>query len=366
MTARLPLLWLIPVLALCLVGCDEDKKANDTGGQTGGDTERVTWQMVRDGSVKRTNPDTGVTWTLVGIRTDKGNAADAKQKAEDALSAHPELDGLVGLYAYNPPALLQAVEERKILDKVKIVGFDEDPATLDAIREGKIVGTIVQNPYEFGFRSVELLSAKIRDQEIDMPKNGQIFVPTRAITGDNVDGFSDEIKQIRAGNGYPPKYDADQYDTAKSVKMHFVANLYDPFWKLAEQGCARGATAFNAEVGFYIPPTGQVSEQKSYVDSIIIDGTDGLAISVRNPDGQVQMINEWAKKIKVIAVDSDAPESDRLFYLGTNNADAGRQAGDLLAKVLPEGGEVMIFVGELTQANARQRAQGVIDALLGQ
>ena len=92
----------------------------------------------------------------------------------------------------------------------------------------------------------------------------------------------------------------------------------------------------------------------------------GIAISVRNPNEQVEMINEWCSKVSVIAVDSDADKSDRLFYLGTDNLAAGKQAGNLLAGRVPEGGEVVIFVGELTQANARERAQGVIDALLGQ
>ncbi|MEO0477214.1 MAG: substrate-binding domain-containing protein [Planctomycetota bacterium] len=102
------------------------------------------------------------------------------------------------------------------------------------------------------------------------------------------------------------------------------------------------------------------------MDTAIIDGAEGIAISVRNPNEQVEMVNEWCKKVKVVAVDSDAPQTDRLFYLGTDNLAAGRQAGELMTEQLPEGGEVVIFVGQLTQANARERAQGVIDALLGQ
>lgn len=349
-------LTILGTLMLGLLSCGKNE-ADNTG--------PVSWEMARDAAVTRTNPKTGVTWTI-SIRTDKGNAADATQKAEDALSASPEIVGMVGLYAYNPPAILKAVEDRNLLDKIKIVGFDEDAATLAAVKSGKIVGTVVQNPYEFGFRSVELLAATIRDQETDVPDNGLRYVPTRVIKEDNVAQFASEIESIKAGNGPVPDYNADQYDTDRQVDIHFVANLFDPFWTLAERGCEKGAAAFNADVSFYIPPTGVVSEQKSYVEQSIIGGAEGLAISARNPAGQTEMINQWAKQIKVICVDSDAPESDRLFYLGTDNVAAGRQAGELLAKELPEGGEVVIFVGELTQANARERAQGVIDALLGQ
>lgn len=356
-TRCVTVLPILAVLMLGLVGCGKK--------QDGGDG-KVTWQQVRDGAVTRTNPDTGVTWTIVGIRTDSADRSKAKQNAEDALATHPDMAGMVGLWAYNPPAILQAVEARDMLDQIKIVGFDEDPVTLNAISEGKIVGTVVQNPYEFGFRSVEYLSAVIRGQEVDIPDNKLMYVPTRMITGENVAEFDALTKRIRAGEGPTPEYDAAKYKTDKKVSIHFVTNVDDPFWKLAESGCDLAAEKFNADVVFYIPPTGQVSEQKVHVESMIVNKNDGLAISVKDPTGQVQDLNEWAKKMKVITVDSDAPGSDRLFYLGTDNVSAGRQAGDMLAKAVPKGGKVMIFVGELSQANANERAQGVIDALFGQ
>ena len=341
---------------LALIGC------GDCGPAEG---EKVTWEHVRDCEVTRTNPDTGVTWTIVGIRTDGGDQLRAKTNAEDALSAHPDLVGMVGLWQYNPPAILQAVEARGA-DQVKVVGFDEHELTLKAIDEGKCVGTIVQNPYEFGFRSVEYLSATIRGQEPDVPENKLMFVPTRKITADNVAAFQAEVEAILAGNGPTPEYDEAKYDTSEKVTMQFVTNLTNPFWDFSDFGCQRAAEKFNAQVEFYQPPNGQISEQKTRVESMIVNEIDGLAISVKEPKGQTSDINAWCKEMKVITVDSDAPDSDRLYYIGTDNVAAGRQAGELLAAAAPEGGKVMIFVGDLTQANANERAQGVINALLGQ
>lgn len=338
-----------------LVGC------GDKGPAEG---EAITWEHVRDGQVIRTNPDTGVTWNLVGIRTDGGDQLRAKQNAEDALSAHEDLVGMVGLWQYNPPAILQAVAARGVGDRVKVIGFDEHELTLSAIADGTCVGTIVQNPYEFGFRSVEHLAATIRGQSKDMPE--LMYIPTRKITRDNVKDFQAEVKAILAGNGPTPAFDAAAYDTTDRVSMHFVTNLTNPFWDFADYGCQRAAEAFNAQVEFYQPPNGQISEQKSRVESMIVNDVDGLAISVKEPKGQTNDINNWCKDLKVITVDSDAPDSDRLFYIGTDNIAAGRQAGELLAAAAPKGGKVMIFVGDLTQANANERAQGVIDALLGQ
>jgi ribose transport system substrate-binding protein len=346
---------LMPALLFSLVGCGDSGPA---------DGEKVTWEHVRDNAVTRTNPDTGVEWTIVSIRTDGGDQLRAKQNAEDALSAHPDLIGMVGLWQYNPPAILQAVEARGVADQVKVVGFDEHELTLKAIAEGNCVGTIVQNPYEFGFRSVEYLAATIRSQGEDVPEFN--FVPTRKITKDNVVDFQAEVAAILAGQGPTPEYDADKYDTSEKVTMQFVTNLTNPFWDFSDFGCQRAAEKFNAQVEFYQPPNGQISEQKTRVESMIVNEVDGLAISVKEPKGQTSDINEWCKKMKVITVDSDAPDSDRLYYIGTDNIAAGRQAGELLAEAAPEGGKVMIFVGDLTQANANERAQGVINALLGQ
>lgn len=346
------------LLPLLLIGC------GDSSSTSGDDASgRVTYKMAEEAAVTRTNPETGVTWT-VRIRTDEGNGASAKQMAESVLSTSPDIAAMVGLYNYNPPAILQAVEARDKLDQVKIIGFDENELTLAAIKEGKIVGTIVQNPYLFGFRSVELLAAEVRGQEYEVPDDGLFYVPTRVISQDNVDAFSSEVTNIREGNGPLPEHNADR-DMSERVNIHFVANLPDPFWKLANRGCDLAAKTFNAEVSFHEPERSSVALQKQYVEDKMSE-IDGLAISVVNPAAQTELINTWAEKFKVIAVDSDAPESDRLFYLGTSNVAAGRQAGDLVAKSVPEGGEVVIFVGPLTQANARERAQGVIDALLGQ
>ena len=69
--------------------------------------------------------------------------------------------------------------------------------------------------------------------------------------------------------------------------------------------------------------------------------------------------------MNVITQDSDAPESNRVCYVGTNNYKAGVEAGKLLKQVLPDGGKIMIFVGSLDAQNAQDRRQGIIDQLSG-
>ena len=65
---------------------------------------------------------------------------------------------MVGLWAYNAPAILEAAKSKDAAKKIKIVSFDEYPDTLTAIDKGEIYATVVQDPYNFGYKSVELLA----------------------------------------------------------------------------------------------------------------------------------------------------------------------------------------------------------------
>jgi ribose transport system substrate-binding protein len=107
----------------------------------------------------------------------------AKENAEDALEQLKKVKNvcMVGLWAYNPPAILNAATDKKKLGKIKIVGFDERPQTLDGILDGTIHATVVQNPYQFGYQSVAKMAAIAKGETPGLPKDGVLEVPYRVI-----------------------------------------------------------------------------------------------------------------------------------------------------------------------------------------
>lgn len=134
---------------------------------------------------------------VVDVRTDNADRVRAKSNAADTLVSQPDIAGLVGLWAYNGPAILSAVRDAGKIGKVKIVCFDEDDETLSGIKEGAIYATVVQQPFEFGYRSIQMM-AKILDGDRSMiPESKQIFVPTRQIRKDNVEAFTTELNKLR-------------------------------------------------------------------------------------------------------------------------------------------------------------------------
>jgi ribose transport system substrate-binding protein len=151
-----------------------------------------------------------------------------------------------------------------------------------------------------------------------------------------------------------------------AARLAFVTNNASDFWTIARKGTEKADQELaDVTVEFRIPSDGTAAEQKRVVDDLLAKGVQGIAISPVDPDNQTQMINDAASKVLVVTQDSDAPSSNRAFYVGTNNVEAGRQAGNLIKEALPQGGKIMLFVGKLDARNAQERAQGIREVLQG-
>jgi ribose transport system substrate-binding protein len=159
----------------------------------------------KDELAKITNNEYPVTigkYELIGTKTDGGHQNDCRTQVDDTLSQVGDLRCMVGLWAYNPPAMLEGLKGAKKVGKVALVGFDENDETLQGIKDGAIIGTIVQNPYEFGFQSVKIMAGLVRGNQTvlerqDMSANHCIYIPHRTITKDQVEAFQQEIKKLR-------------------------------------------------------------------------------------------------------------------------------------------------------------------------
>jgi ribose transport system substrate-binding protein len=138
----------------------------------------------------------GTNITVVDTRTDNFDQAKAKTNVTEILSANPDIVGMVGLFAYNAPAIVSALKDAGKLGKIKIVAFDEQDETLQAIKDGHVAGTVVQQPYEFGYQSVKMMSALLKGEKPEIPENKQIIVPTKVIKQTDVDTFWAELKKL--------------------------------------------------------------------------------------------------------------------------------------------------------------------------
>lgn len=122
---------------------------------------------------------------------DKEDAARALELANSVLSAHPDLAGAFGVYAYNGPAWATAIKEAGKAGQIKLVCFDATTDIINGIKEGVIHATIAQREYDMGYKSVQLIyliATKGKDAafaEMGV-KNGVIDTGVDVITAKNL------------------------------------------------------------------------------------------------------------------------------------------------------------------------------------
>ncbi len=150
-------------------------------------------------------------------------------------------------------------------------------------------------------------------------------------------------------------------------KIAFVTNGIANFWKIAETGALKAGKDLKCEVTVKMPPSegGRAANQKRILEQLLSQGVDGIAVSPVDPANQTDILNEVGDNSFFITHDSDAPLTNRRFYVGMTNYDAGRMTGELVKSALPNGGKIVLFIGSMEQDNAKHRRQGVIDEVLG-
>src|SRR5262249_16632548 len=134
---------------------------------------------------------------MIDVGTDETNRVRAKDNVAATLVKYPDIAGMVGLWSYNGPAILSAVREAGKIGKVKIIAFDEEDETLAGIKEGAIHATVVQQPFEFGYRSMIMLAKVIGGDKSGIPPGKLDSVPTLAIKKDDVEAFTAKINKLR-------------------------------------------------------------------------------------------------------------------------------------------------------------------------
>ena len=153
---------------------------------------------------------------------------------------------------------------------------------------------------------------------------------------------------------------------SRTLKLAFVTNNSSDFWTIARRGVEKADNELtDVDAEFRLTPDGTAAEQQRIVDDLLTKGVDGIAISPVDPQNQTALIDSAAKRTLVFTQDSDAPQTARACYIGTDNVAAGRQAGQLIREALPAGGSIMLFVGKRDAQNARERIQGITETLAG-
>jgi ribose transport system substrate-binding protein len=134
---------------------------------------------------------------VLDVRTDDTDRSRAQSNVSDALIRYPRLAACVGIWSYNGPAILSAIQAARKVGQVKVVCFDEEQDTLTGIQKGQISATIVQQPFEFGYQSIINMAKYLRGNTRVIPATRRVYIPTLAIRRANVAAFKKQLDQWR-------------------------------------------------------------------------------------------------------------------------------------------------------------------------
>ena len=154
---------------------------------------------------------------------------------------------------------------------------------------------------------------------------------------------------------------------AHNSEEYFVfvsSNIQLPYWKTAGSGFSHDAAEFKGiRFDFTGPQSYDPKAERDALDQAVQKKATGILLSVADASVLKDSIDKAiAASVPVITIDSDAPSSKRLFFIGTNNYQAGFTGGQRLAQELKGRGSVVVFTMP-DQPNLQDRLRGYKDAL---
>lgn len=157
--------------------------------------------------------------------------------------------------------------------------------------------------------------------------------------------------------------------SGKTFKIVMIAKSNNnPVFQFAKTGAIKAAeeqskaTGYNITVDWETPPTEDGQEQAKRIATAVTDGANCILISCSDAAKVTGAINDAVDKgVPVMTFDSDAPDSKRFAFYGTNDIDCGHEVMAELAKQTNGKAVVAILAGNQNAPNLQKRVQGVKD-----
>ena len=151
---------------------------------------------------------------------------------------------------------------------------------------------------------------------------------------------------------------------SKSEKYFLIAgNTKVPYWKTVAEGFNKAAADYNVSAQLEGPEGDDAGAEAEAFNTAVDAKPAGILVSVLDANRMRPLIDKAMRSgVPVITLDSDAPDSSRLFFIGTNNYQAGTLGGRRLVQLLNGKGNVVFYTFP-AQPNLAERLKGYMDVL---
>lgn len=160
-------------------------------------------------------------------------------------------------------------------------------------------------------------------------------------------------------------FPAEKPQAAEKYKFVVVSHaIAVPFFVPIRKGVEEAGELLGVDAQFTGPPDFNIPRQIEFIKAAIAAGADGIGTTMPDPEAFNDVVKEAMDKgIPVIALNADAPTSERLAYIGQGNYEAGRSMGKEAVKLLPDGGHVLLGIHTAGAFNLEERIRGVKEVL---
>jgi len=248
------------------------------------------------------------------------------------------------------------------LKRVIFVGFDASQPLVDAMRQGKIQGLVVQNPLRMGKLSVETMVKHLEKHPVDP----QVSTGETLVTPENMNDAA--VSSLI----HPPQVENTSDSSlsgAKSKKWRVIVipkGTTHEFWKTLHAGTLEAARELgNVEVIWQGPQKEDDRVQQiQLVQNAIAAGVDGIVLAPLDSKALVEPVEAAiAKNIPVVIYDSALESTRMISYIATNNYHGGVLAAQRLGELLKGQGKVILLRYAVGSESTEQREKGFTDTL---
>ncbi|MCA9268240.1 MAG: substrate-binding domain-containing protein [Planctomycetales bacterium] len=257
---------------------------------------------------------------------------ESKNTANQSLIKYGDrVEGMFAVCEPNAAGTLRALEEKNMAGKVAFVGFDPNQRMVDALREKKMAGIVLQDPVTMGYLAVKTMVAHLDGQTVEKRVSTGEFVATP----DNLD--TDEMKRLL----HPPKFSGTPFEPEETKYRIAVIpkGTSHEFWESVHFGAEKAAQELgNVQVIWQGPQSeGDVTEQINIVRGMVSKKVDGVCLAPNDSQSLVGAVREAREAgIDTVVFDSGLAPSytDFVSYVATDNYNGGVLAARCLGAAL--------------------------------
>lgn len=151
-----------------------------------------------------------------------------------------------------------------------------------------------------------------------------------------------------------------QYRSKSDTYVLVAPNLNLPYWKAVQEGFNQAASEYTVTARIVGPDTYNPAAEADAFSKAVASRPAGILVAAADAGAlRADIATAISAGVPVITVDSDAPLSSRLYYIGTNNLEAGHVGGKRLVERLHGKGNV-VFYSIPGQPNLDERLRGYL------